>query len=114
LGARLPIIFRCETSRDETDRHHVTSVARHCGWTLVCLSLSAKTSANRDALRHASLSWVLLGWICYSVVEVLATVHWQILLRIQGIRIGWLQAGAIVIIGLFFNQFLPGGIGGDA
>jgi hypothetical protein len=67
-----------------------------------------------DALRHASLSWVLLGWICYSVVEVLATVRWQILLRIQGIRISWLRAGAIVIIGLFFNQFLPGGIGGDA
>jgi hypothetical protein len=67
-----------------------------------------------DALRHASLSWVLLGWICYSVVEMLATVRWQILLRIQGIRISWLRAGAIVIIGLFFNQFLPGGIGGDA
>ena len=67
-----------------------------------------------DALRHVSLSWVLLGWICYSVVEVLATVRWQILLRIQGIRISWLRAGAIVIIGLFFNQFLPGGVGGDA
>jgi hypothetical protein len=23
-----------------------------------------------EALRHASLSWVLLGWICNSVVEV--------------------------------------------
>jgi len=23
-----------------------------------------------EALPHASLSWVLLGWICYSVVEV--------------------------------------------
>jgi uncharacterized protein (TIRG00374 family) len=67
-----------------------------------------------EALRHASLSWLLLGWICYSVVEVLATARWQILLRIQGIRTSWLRAGAIVIIGLFFNQFLPGGVGGDA
>ena len=25
-----------------------------------------------EALRHASLSWLLLGWICYSLVEVLA------------------------------------------
>jgi hypothetical protein len=25
-----------------------------------------------DALRHASLSWVLLGWVCYNAVEVLA------------------------------------------
>jgi glycosyltransferase 2 family protein len=35
-------------------------------------------------------------------------------LRIQGISISWLRAGAIVMIGLFFNQFLPGGVGGDA
>jgi hypothetical protein len=23
-----------------------------------------------EVLRHASLSWMLLGWICYSVVEM--------------------------------------------
>ncbi|PYL07456.1 MAG: hypothetical protein DME33_10355 [Verrucomicrobia bacterium] len=67
-----------------------------------------------EALRHTKLSWVLLGWICYSVVEVMATVRWQILLRIQGIRLGWFRVGAMVMIGLFFNQFLPGGVGGDA
>ena len=66
------------------------------------------------ALQNADLRWVLLGWICYSAVEVLATVRWQILLRIQGIRLNWLRTGAIVMIGLFFNQFLPGGVGGDA
>ena len=67
-----------------------------------------------SALRHADFRWVFFGWICYSFVELLATARWQILLRIQGIRISWLRAGAIVMIGLFFNQFLPGGIGGDA
>jgi hypothetical protein len=65
------------------------------------------------ALRHADFRWVFLGWICYSMVELLATARWQILLRIQGISISWLRAGAIVMIGLFFNQFLPGGVGGD-
>lgn len=39
-----------------------------------------------EALRQASISWVLLGWICYGAVEVLATVRWQILLRIQESR----------------------------
>ena len=67
-----------------------------------------------EALRHASWGWVVIGWACYSVVEVLATVRWQILLRIQGIHVSWPQTGGIVMIGLFFNQFLPGGIGGDA
>jgi glycosyltransferase 2 family protein len=67
-----------------------------------------------DALRHASISWIILGLVCYSAVEILATVRWQILLRLQGIRLRWLQAGGIVMIGLFFSLFLPGGIGGDA
>ena len=66
------------------------------------------------ALKQADRMWLILGWLCYSVVEILATVRWQILLRIQGIRLSWLKAGAIVMIGLFFNQFLPGGVGGDA
>jgi hypothetical protein len=57
------------------------------------------------ALRHADIRWVVTGWICYSAVEVLATVRWQILLRIQRIWLSWLRAGAIVMIGLFFNQF---------
>ena len=67
-----------------------------------------------DALRHARLSWLFLGWLCYSAVEVLGTVRWQILLHIQGIRLSWLRVGAMVLIGLFFNQFLPGSVGGDA
>jgi uncharacterized protein (TIRG00374 family) len=66
------------------------------------------------ALQHARLSWLVLGWLCYSAVELLGSVRWQILLRIQGIRLSWVQVGAMVMIGLFFNQFLPGGVGGDA
>jgi len=66
------------------------------------------------ALKQADRSWLLLGWLCYSAVELLATVRWQLLLRIQGITLGWLRALAIVMMGLFFNMFLPGLVGGDA
>ncbi|PYK41459.1 MAG: hypothetical protein DME60_03255 [Verrucomicrobia bacterium] len=66
------------------------------------------------ALRQADLGWLALGWICYSAVEVLATVRWQMLLRVQGITLSWLRALGIVMIGLFFNMFLPGLVGGDA
>jgi uncharacterized membrane protein YbhN (UPF0104 family) len=67
-----------------------------------------------DALKHARLSWLFVGWLCYSAVELLGSLRWQILLRIQGIRLSWVRVGAVVLIGLFFNQFLPGGVGGDA
>src|SRR5438105_2504063 len=52
------------------------------------------------ALRHAGWAWLVLSSICYGALEALATVRWQMLLRAQGIALGWLRAGAIVIIGL--------------
>ena len=67
-----------------------------------------------QALRLADWRWLFLGWGCYGIVEGLATVRWQILLRVQGVTLHWLHAGAIVVIGLFFNLFLPGLVGGDA
>ena len=67
-----------------------------------------------NALRGADAGWLAAGWICYSAVEVLATVRWQMLLRVQGITLSWLRALGIVMIGLFFNMFLPGLVGGDA
>ena len=66
------------------------------------------------ALKRTDRNWLILGWLCYSVVEILATVRWQMLLRIQGITLGWLRALAVVMVGLFFNMFLPGLVGGDA
>lgn len=67
-----------------------------------------------DALRQADRTWIIFGWLSYSAVEVIATVRWQMLLRIQGITLRWLRTFAIVMIGLFFNMFLPGLVGGDA
>ena len=45
---------------------------------------------------------------------MIATVRWQILLRVQGIVLGWFRAAVMVVVGLFFNMFLPGLVGGDA
>ena len=98
---------------------------RRAGFLLLQLVVTAiglffvfRDATRRDeiwrALQHSDWRWLLLGWACYSLVEGLATVRWQLLLRVQGISLGWLRAGAIVIIGLFFNMFLPGLVGGDA
>ncbi len=67
-----------------------------------------------EALRAADWRWLAMGWFCYGSVETLATVRWRMLLRVQGVILRWRRAGAIVVIGLFFNMFLPGLVGGDA
>ncbi|OGJ91800.1 MAG: hypothetical protein A2487_04445 [Candidatus Raymondbacteria bacterium RifOxyC12_full_50_8] len=43
----------------------------------------------------------------------LLTVRWQMLLSLQGMRIGFFRLFAYYLIGFFFNNFLPTNIGGD-
>ena len=51
---------------------------------------------------------------CLAASNVLASVQWHRLLRAGGARPTWPQALRIYFIGLFFNNFLPANIGGDA
>jgi len=67
-----------------------------------------------QAVRHASLSWLVAGVLCYGLVELLGGLRWHLLLRVQGFRLPWRRATAIFLIGLFLMTFTPGLIGGDA
>src|SRR3977135_436999 len=64
------------------------------------------------ALRTANYSWVGVGILAYIVVEISAAIRWQILLRVQGIRLSAPRVAGLFLIGMFYNQFLPGGTGG--
>src|SRR5205823_600107 len=66
-----------------------------------------------EAVRHADKNWILAALIVYGFVEVLASVRFEVLLRVQGIHLGWLRTGALVMVGVFFNLFLPGATSGD-
>jgi uncharacterized protein (TIRG00374 family) len=65
------------------------------------------------AIRDADYRWIGGAIIAYVVVELAAVVRWQILLRVQGIRLSNARTFGLFIIGMFYNQFLPGGTGGD-
>ena len=65
------------------------------------------------ALHQANYRWVIAAIGAYIMVEIAAAVRWQILLRVQGICINLFRLGALFFIGMFYNQFLPGGTGGD-
>jgi len=65
------------------------------------------------ALRAADYRWVGAGVLAYIVVEIAAAVRWQILLRVQGIHLNMPRVSGLFLIGMFYNQFLPGGTGGD-
>ncbi len=57
--------------------------------------------------------WILAAMISYVFVEFTALARWQILLRVQRIYLSIPRVTGLFFIGLFYNQFLPGGTGGD-
>jgi uncharacterized protein (TIRG00374 family) len=72
-----------------------------------------KRAQMATALRLANYWWIALGIVAYVIVEIAAAIRWQVLLRVQGLRLGNLRVGALFLIGMFYNQFMPGGTGGD-
>jgi glycosyltransferase 2 family protein len=65
------------------------------------------------ALRLADYRWVGAALFAYVIVEVAAAVRWQVLLRVQNIRLSAPRLSGLFLIGIFYKQFLPGGTGGD-
>jgi uncharacterized protein (TIRG00374 family) len=73
----------------------------------------AKRAEMAQALTQADRWWLLAGLAAYGVVEVLAGIRWQLLLRVQGIALSWTRVFVLVLVGVFFNFIIPGGTGGD-
>lgn len=66
-----------------------------------------------EALKNADGRWVALAIGAYFVVEIAAAIRWQILLRVQRIYLSMPRVSALFLIGMFYNQILPGGTAGD-
>src|SRR2546425_8261669 len=66
-----------------------------------------------EAIRDAQYHWVVVGILAYVVVEIAAAFRWHVLLKVQGIHLSFLRLSGLFLIGMFYNQFLPGGTGGD-
>jgi glycosyltransferase 2 family protein len=65
------------------------------------------------ALLTADYRWIATGVFAYLIVEAAAALRWMILLRVQKIHLSFPRVSGLFLIGMFYNQFLPGGTGGD-
>ena len=72
-----------------------------------------KRHALADALQQANWWWLAAGVAAYGLFEILAGIRWQILLRVQGVHLSWWRLYGLLMVGLFFSLFIPGGTGGD-
>jgi glycosyltransferase 2 family protein len=66
-----------------------------------------------EAIRNAQYRWVAMGILAYTVVEIAAAFRWHVLLKVQKIHLSLPRLAGLFFIGMFYNQFLPGGTGGD-
>jgi glycosyltransferase 2 family protein len=73
----------------------------------------AKRAKMGEALRTANYSWIVAAVFAYVLVEIAAAIRWQILLKVQQIHLSIPRVAGLFFIGMFYNQFLPGGTGGD-
>lgn len=65
------------------------------------------------ALRMADYRWIGVALAFYLLVELAAGIRWWILLKVQQIHLSASRVAGLFLIGMFYNQFLPGGTGGD-
>ncbi len=50
----------------------------------------------------------------FALSNLLGAVQWNLLLRVQEIELSWRKVVSFYFVGVFFNNFLVGNIGGDA
>jgi uncharacterized protein (TIRG00374 family) len=73
----------------------------------------AKREQMASALQAADYLWLIPGLLSIAGAFLFQTQRWRLLLRVQGIHLGWWRTFRVYLIGAFFNLFLLGATGGD-
>jgi glycosyltransferase 2 family protein len=66
------------------------------------------------AFQNPSWGWLLVSLVVYSISAFCGALQWSWILKAAGIEAPGREIRRIYFIGLFFNNFLPANIGGDA
>jgi len=62
----------------------------------------------------ANLGWLLVAIAAFTVSNFLGSLQWDLLLRYRDIKLAFSRIMSYYFVGLFFNNFLIGYVGGDA
>jgi len=112
-------VLRAETAESATWRRRLLHLVMRLtlGLGLAVLLLYYTLKANRTSLGAVlgGVSWPLLAAavVLYGLVILITAVRWDLLLRIQGIRLHPWEVVRLTMIGVFFNLAIPGAVGGD-
>jgi len=65
------------------------------------------------AMEHVSFCWIVLAFVLFVVSKLFSVARLQHLFKRSGIPIDFTNNMKLYWLGMFYNQFLPGGVGGD-
>lgn len=80
---------------------------------LIYLLYRADLAAIWEALKTAKPLWILLSFSLHLIGFWLTAVRWKMLLAARGAHLSTWYLVRSVLIGIFFNNFLPSTVGGD-
>ena len=67
-----------------------------------------------DTLSGANPLWLAAGFAVFLASGWLGVVQWRLLLKNRGLTLSFARAFKLYFVGMFFNNFIMGGIVGDA
>jgi uncharacterized protein (TIRG00374 family) len=83
------------------------------GGLLSCLLFFGGIRDTAAHLMNLPAWYVVAGWAYYLLCQGISAWRWQILLRPMGINVPFRMLFAYYMIGMFVNNFMPGGLVGD-
>ena len=83
------------------------------GYGLIHFTLKSTGARLWNELARAQSSLLILALFFYGVILCLTIYRWNLLLRVQGVRLQAWDLIRLTMIGVFFNLAIPGAVGGD-
>lgn len=96
-----------ETQKDQVNLKRLAWLDR------ISLVWALGPQALKEVFQKVHARWFVLGTACMGLVCLLGIIRWQMILRVQGLKLKFPRACSIFFVGMFFNAFLLGSTGGD-
>ena len=71
------------------------------------------TKTTWKVIQTSDIGWILLAWIFFVASKLFSAIRLNIYFKDIGLRLPEIKNIKLYLIGMFYNLFLPGGIGGD-
>lgn len=82
-------------------------------WALYYVSIHIDRAELLNILKIADIGWLIAALVAFNASKIASAIRLNYYFRAIGIRLAEMKNLSLYYLGMFYNLFLPGGIGGD-